>query len=32
MLYDSIIIGVVIACLVAIDFFFDALKRRNVRR
>jgi hypothetical protein len=29
-LYNLIVIGVVVACLVAIHFAFDALQRRNV--
>jgi hypothetical protein len=31
-LYDLIMLGVVVACLVAIHFAFDAMQRRNVKR
>jgi hypothetical protein len=29
--YDFIMLGVVVACLVAIHFAFDAIQRRNVK-
>ena len=31
-LYDLIMLGVVVACLFAIHFAFDAMQRRNVKR
>jgi hypothetical protein len=31
-LYNLIVIGVVVACLVAINFAFDEMERRNLKR
>jgi hypothetical protein len=31
-LYDLIMLGVVVACLVAIHFVFGAMQRRNAKR
>ena len=31
-LYDLIMLGVVVACLVAIHLVFDAMQRRNLKR
>ena len=32
MLYDLIMLGIVVACLVAIHYAFDAMQRKNVKR
>ena len=31
-LYDLIMLGIVVACVVAIHFAFDAMQRRNLKR